>query len=47
MGRMTNQIADCYRDTDPKAIEVFLELMLFRLAEDSVRREYPKAGSRV
>ena len=61
---MPNRLADCYRDTDPRALEVFLDLnrrmpdaekiaavfqmneMLFRLAEDSVRREYPQAGTR-
>jgi hypothetical protein len=58
------RLADYYRDTDPKALEVFLALqrqmtgaekiaavfqmneMLWRLAESSVRQQYPQASDR-
>ena len=58
------RLADYYRDTDPKALEVFLSLqrqmtgpekiaavfqmneMLWRLAESSVRQQYPQAQER-
>jgi hypothetical protein len=61
---MEQRLAEYYRDTDPRALEVFLSLhrcmsdadkiaavfqmneMLYRLAEDSVRREYPAVGER-
>ena len=61
---MEQRLADYYRDTDPRALEVFLSLhrcmsdadkiaavfqmneMLYGLAQDSVRREYPRAGER-
>ena len=59
---MEQRLVDYYRDTDPRALEMFLSLhrcmsdadkiaavfqmneLLYRLAQDDVRREYPAAG---